>query len=104
MQLKYPYIDWFKMIRSTLSSEVSIDGNEIVALGFLGYFERLGGILRGTSKRTIVNYLLTRAVLFSTEFLDREMRQRSFNYSSNYYGTPGQINRHIECVSYTEEL
>lgn len=104
MQLKYPYLDWLKLIRSILSSDVSINGNETVALGFLGYFERLGGILGGVSKRTMVNYLITRAVLFSTDFLDTEMRQRSFNYTSIYYGTPGQIDRHIECISFTEEL
>lgn len=104
MQLKYPYIDWLKMIRSIFPSQVSINGNETVALGFLGYFERLGGILGGISKRTMVNYLITRSVLFSTEFLNSEMRQRSFNYSSIYYGTPKQIDRHIECISYTEEL
>lgn len=92
------------MIRSIVSSEVSINGNETVALGFLGYFERLCGILRGVSNRTMNNYLVGRAVLFSTAFLNSELRQRSFNYTSNYYGTPEQIDRHIECISYTEEL
>lgn len=65
------------------------------------YFEQLDNILNTTTKRTIANYLLWRAVLTTSGTLTTELRKLKLAFYKAFYGLQGEEPRWKECILFT---
>lgn len=81
LQISYPYLDWLDYINAFLPANLNVDENEIVINTVPTFFEQLADILNSTSKRTMANYLLGRAVLKIANMLTNELREKQFRFS-----------------------
>lgn len=74
MQIEYPDIDWLKYFRSILPHE--IDEMESINFELSDYFERLGMLLKETSKRTIANFMIWRFIHFHAIVMNEGFYQK----------------------------
>lgn len=101
LQEKYPYLNWLDFINHFLSSGLKVNENEIVINSVPQFFEQLGTILNTTSKRTMANYLLWRAVLATSGTLTNQLRELKLGFYKTVYGIQQQEVRWKECIQYT---
>lgn len=100
LQESYPYMNWLDYINAMLPTGLDVDESEIVTNSVPTYFKELGNILNVTSKRTIANYLLWRAVLTTSGTLTSELRQRKLEFYKAVYGLQGEEPRWKECIQF----
>lgn len=101
LQESYPYINWLDYINAMLPTGLNVNENEIVTNSVPTYFKQLENILNTTSKRTIANYLLWRAVLTTSGTLTSQLRQRKLEFYKVVYGLQGEEQRWKECIQFT---
>lgn len=101
LQNTYTWLDWYGYISAILPPEISISDMDVVNIVDPKYFERLGGILTKTPKRTIANFMLTRLVTGSIKYLNNRLRQRNQEFKKVVYGQNEEQVRWKECVSVT---
>lgn len=75
-------MNWLDYINEFLPNGLNVTENEIIINQAPTFFEQLGDILNTTSKRTVANYLLWRAVITVADTLANEMREISFRISN----------------------
>lgn len=81
LQESYPYLNWLDYIQAFLPVTIELDENETVINCVPTFFEQLNDVLNSTSKRTIANYLLWRAVITASGTSTNEMRKYQFRLS-----------------------
>lgn len=81
LQASYPYLDWLDYIQAFLPAGSKLDENETIINCVPTFFEQLDDVLNSTSKRTIANYLLWRAVITASGTSTSEMRKYQFRLS-----------------------
>lgn len=101
LQESYPYMNWLDYINAMLPTGLDVNENEIVTNSVPTYFKQLENILNTTSKRTIANYLLWRAVLTTSGTLTSQLRQRKLEFYKVVYGLQGEEQRWKECIQFT---
>lgn len=80
-----------------------IDENEKVNLCVPDFFEQLEGLLKSTSKRTLANYFLWRAVASVVRTQNTQLKQIRQNYMTELFGIQAQNPRSKECVENTAD-
>lgn len=65
------------------------------------FFAQLGDVLNSTTKRTMANYLLWRAVLTTSGTLTTELRKLKLAFYKAVYGLQGEEPRWKECIQFT---
>lgn len=101
LQQTYPYFNWLDYINAFLPTGLKVKENEIAINSEPQYFEQLGNILNATSKRTMSNYLLWRAVLATSGTLTNQLRELKLDFYKTVYGIQSQEVRWKECIQYT---
>lgn len=100
-QIKFPYLDWVEYINQVLPSNVTVDGSEIVIFNSLSFFEKFDKLLKGTSNRTIANYLIWRITEYSAHYLNNDVRKRQLDFNTVIVGKKELSTRWKECISIT---
>lgn len=104
LQTGYPYLDWLKYIRLVLPDDVDIDETEKLFFDFSEYFVRLEFLLKQTRKRVIANFIIWRAVLFSSKYLNEDFYQRRLRFLAEFSNEERSVSsRYDECFALTEE-
>lgn len=98
-QNKYPYIKWVDYVNSLLPNNMSVDGNEVVIINSLSYFENFGKLIENTSNRTIANYMFWRLTEYSAYYLNTEVRKLQLAYNTVSIGKKEFSPRWKECIS-----
>lgn len=104
LQTNYPYINWLDYINALLPKNVQVDENERVINNDVGFFEKLGGVLESSSKRSIANYLLWRVVFDATDTLTNELRQIKLTFARTISGQSSEKPRWKECVELANKM
>lgn len=104
LQTNYPFVDWLKYVNQQLPGGVTVHMSESIVVKQPGYFERLGSVLEATPKRTIANYLVSRAVYAAAPSLEFRMRDRVLRFRSMHTGVAHHKQRHFECASKFNEF
>lgn len=86
-----------------LPSTLMLEKNEVVWARPPTYLEQLEQLLNKTSNRTIANYMMWRTVLFSSEYLTDEIRNKRVKFDLSTSLTR-QVSRWKECVERTNLL
>lgn len=84
-----------------LPTGLEVTENEIVINSVPRFFEQLNHVLNSTSKRTMANYLLWRAVLETSGTLTNELRRLKLAFYKTFYGLQGEEQRWKECIQFT---
>lgn len=101
VQEKYPYIQWVDYINALLPSQLLVDENEIIVVRSPYYFKKLGELLQEIPNRNIANYIVWRAVAYSSLFLTNEIRKKHLDYEKAAIGKQAQKARWQECIDIT---
>lgn len=104
MNRKYGYVNWIEFFNSVLPSTIKVNGDELVWLAVPKYYERLGQIIRTTSRRTIANHIIWTGIYTITDYLNREVRDREFLYNKVQSGLGHEKPRWKQCVSHTKSM
>lgn len=99
LQVDYPYNDWLTYINSLLPSESQVQSTETVVVGDVAFFEKLGGLLKETSKRTLANYIAWRQVDDSMSYLPKVFKDRQFEFEKAYFGVIKPKSRSDGCIT-----
>ncbi|KAJ1525550.1 hypothetical protein ONE63_010355 [Megalurothrips usitatus] len=62
LNTKHPYVDWSRLISHLVPASYNVTDELLVSVKPMTYFEGLGKELSGVDKRTLVNYLVWRAL------------------------------------------
>lgn len=79
-----------------------LDENEEIIVIAPNVLERLGPVLKNTTKRTIANYFMWRTVLASSDFLNEDVRRKKNAFFTTVTGQPESSARWKECITYTQ--
>lgn len=101
VQMSYPYIDWVDYINSLLPNGITVNDSEIITVSVPTFFAQLGPLLERTPSRTIANLLIWRTTVYSTFFMNSELRKRNLQYFSAISGSSEDEPRWKECVDLT---
>lgn len=82
---------------------VQVSDNETVINSVPSFFERLGGVLESTPKRTMANYFMWRVVLTTSGTQTMELRKRKLEFYKAVYGLQGEEPRWKECIQFSSE-
>lgn len=94
-------MNWLDFVNAFLPIGLKVTENEIAINSVPKFFEQLEGILSTTSKRTIANYLLWRAVLATSGTLTNQLRELKLDFYKTVYGIQSQEVRWKECIQFT---
>lgn len=95
---EYDYNDWLNNFNSILPTESQLSATDIVVVGDLNFFEKLGDLLKNTPKRVIANYIVWRHAMESVDYLSEPFRKLKFQFSKAVSGKESPEPRWIECV------
>lgn len=98
MQQKYPYVRWVDYVNSLLPSPLSVDSNEVVIVLKPIYFNNLGKLLSETPPHVVANYIMWRAISYSTFFLSKDFRKRESEFRTVFGGQQEFKDKWTECV------
>ncbi|KAG4071253.1 hypothetical protein HA402_003957 [Bradysia odoriphaga] len=98
VQKDYPYINWVDYCNALLPEGISVDDSEIITVTVPTFFAKLATLLEETPKRTIANYLIWRVTVYSTYFMNSELRKRNLAYFTAISGKTEDEARWKECV------
>lgn len=104
VQEKFPYLNWLDYIRIFMPTNVTLDENEPIAVGFFKFFERFEDILESMDNRTVANYLIWRSIFTISKYLNKDMKDLGLKYSEILEGKKKQEPAHINCIASTTEL
>lgn len=103
LQESYPYLNWLDYINALMPYGLQVYDNETVINSVPSFFEKLGGVLESTPRRTIANYFMWRVVLTTSGTLTNELRQRKLEFYKTVYGLQGEEPRWKECIQFSSE-
>lgn len=98
VQKLYPYINWVDYCNALLPAGLTVDDNEVITVTVPTFFAQLAALLEETPKRTIANYLIWRVTVYSTYFMNSELRKRNLEYFTAISGKTEDEARWKECV------
>lgn len=101
LQEKYPYLPWLEYINGMLPDSIQVDENQLAINCVPSFFEKLGGVLQGVSKRTLANYFLWRIVSMTSGTLTNQLRKRKLKYIAVVSGQQDEQPRWKECADFT---
>lgn len=94
-------MEWLPFINNMLPSGLVVNESEIIAVTVPTFFDKLGGVLESTPKRTIANYLIWRVAYYASGYMTNEQRQRKLQYLGAISGQQNEEPRWKECIAYT---
>ncbi|XP_063235187.1 neprilysin-2 isoform X2 [Bacillus rossius redtenbacheri] len=98
LQKKHPSIPWLEYINTLLPPGVKVDNQEKVVVAVPSFLKSLEALLSNTPKRTLANYVVTRAVLSSVSYLTEDLRSKQLKFASALTGKTERESRWKECV------
>ncbi|KAF2883618.1 hypothetical protein ILUMI_22552 [Ignelater luminosus] len=104
LNLKYSYIDWKEYVNNILNStDITVNEETVVNVINPQYLQDLSTLLKITSKRTITNYLIWRAVHASIPYLTQKLKEKKFPLDNALNGNSAAKTRNKECVDTVAE-
>lgn len=95
---KYFYIPWRNYINSILRPDASVNNDEEIIVGDVGFFDKLGNILDATPKRTLANYLAWRVIVDSVSQMNEKLRDIHREYLEVLQGSNAKTPKWQECI------
>ncbi|XP_015111053.1 neprilysin-2 [Diachasma alloeum] len=92
----YPSIPWKEYFNRLLPSSAQVDDSQDIIIP--DYIPEFVKLIEKTPKRTQANYVMWKAVAASVNYLNDEIRKRTFLLSSAEYGIKNKESRWKECV------
>lgn len=103
VQEKYPYLPWLEYINAMLPESVQVDETERINVDVPSFFEKLGDVINGASKRTLANYFMWREVLTVSGTLTNELFKEKIAFYTAISGQQTELPRWKECTLFTLE-
>lgn len=101
LQEAYPYVQWLRHINHLLENKFIVEEDEIIVNTDPNYFAHLPAILSRTTHRTIANYMMWRLVMYSAQFLNKELYDRHSRFIVAIQGLAHEEPYPKKCVSLT---
>uniref|UniRef100_A0A1B6DN65 Peptidase M13 N-terminal domain-containing protein n=2 Tax=Clastoptera arizonana TaxID=38151 RepID=A0A1B6DN65_9HEMI len=101
LQARHPIVLWDQYLRHLMNNVTELQTNEVIVLNAPLYLDRLDKLIKATSKRTLANHMMWRAVSGTVTILTHAMRDRQLLYNRILTGKQAHEPRWRECLVMT---